>query len=447
LRQLHPQRFKRTVPWYTETQNMSQLVFFNDAVPKKKLPTNLTTKKHPVHRWLNFIAGFSPEFVTKCIEESGVKQKEGCLIDPFAGMSTALVQANAEGVRSVGFEPHPFFYDVSLAKLRISDVQTVSLIEQACLSLTPFSGSLSAVWSPDAVKFLEKLVPDVELRLLASALQTESQIPPEGRHIFRLILSRTLEEVAQSQTDGIYKAPTSVKRSRRFGESVSMVCADIREDISAVSKYCTNLSSLYPHTSERMTELKDASCSVCVTSPPYLNNFDFAEMTRMELYFWKYAASWGEITERVRRNLIVNTTTAPTDLKRNQEAFKNSLSTHLRAKLDPVISALREAKKERGGSKDYESLVYPYFSQMQNVISELSRVLSYKAPFHMLVADAALYGVHIHTEHFLAELMQENGFRVESIDRMRNRGDRWILDKRQGSAEPLGEFHIHAERK
>jgi len=40
--------------------------------------------------------------------------------------------------------------------------------------------------------------------------------------------------------------------------------------------------------------------------------------------------------------------------------------------------------------------------------------------------------------------MREKGFRVEKVDRLRNRGDRWILDKRQGSSKPLGEFHIYA---
>jgi len=151
-----------------------------------------------------------------------------------------------------------------------------------------------------------------------------------------------------------------------------------------------------------MANVRDGSCFLCVTSPPYLNNFDFAEMTRMELYFWKYATSWGEITELVRRKLIVNTTTAPTDLKKQQEPFRNSLSPSLRTELETVVAKLRASRKERGGSKDYDLLVYPYFSQMKSVISELARVLASGAPLHMLVADAALYGVHIHTEQFLA---------------------------------------------
>jgi len=184
-----------------------------------------------------------------------------------------------------------------------------------------------------------------------------------------------------------------------------------------------------------------------VTSPPYLNNFDFAEMTRMELYYWKYASSWSEITESVRRRLIVNTTTAPSDLKRSQEPFKNSLPSATQRELEPVIEELRAMKRRRIGKKDYDLLIYPYFAQMQRVISELSRVLRPQALLHLLVADAALYGVHIHTEHFLASLMRKKGFEVLGIDRLRNRGDRWILNKRQGSSTPLGEFHIYARRK
>jgi hypothetical protein len=426
---------------------MSQLALFNDALPTQKLSTNLTTRNHAVHRWCNFIAGFSPEFVSSCIHDSDLKASNGFLIDPFAGMSTALVEANINCVRSIGYEPHPFFYDISQAKLRLAGTETVNHIEELCSVLIPFSGDLSSVWGPNAVKFLLKLVPESELRILANVLQVEHRIATRNRPMFRLIVSRALEATAKSQTDGIYKAPTSAKKSKRFHEAIPAICKEIREDIYAVSRFYMNRATLRAESSQRMINVRDGSCFLCVTSPPYLNNFDFAEMTRMELYFWKYATSWGEITELVRRKLIVNTTTAPTDLKKQQEPFRNSLSPSLRTELETVVAKLRARRKERGGSKDYDLLVYPYFSQMKSVISELARVLAPGAPLHMLVADAALYGVHIHTEQFLAHLMREKGFRVEKVDRLRNRGDRWILDKRQGSSKPLGEFHIYARRK
>lgn len=85
---------------------------FENLLPKEKLPTNLTTNRHPIHKWYNFIAGFSPEFVSQCIQDANLKP-EDIIIDPFAGLSTTLVQANSAGFPAVGFEVNPFFYDIS----------------------------------------------------------------------------------------------------------------------------------------------------------------------------------------------------------------------------------------------------------------------------------------------------------------------------------------------
>ena len=44
------------------------------------------------------------------------------------------------------------------------------------------------------------------------------------------------------------------------------------------------------------------------SSPPYLNNFDYADATRLELYFWGPVASWKEMCESVRSGMLVATT-------------------------------------------------------------------------------------------------------------------------------------------
>jgi DNA modification methylase len=422
-----------------------QLELFAQSTSKQKLPTNLTADRHSIHRWFNFIAGFSPEFVTKCLDEQLTAKRNGRLIDPFAGLSTALVQANIEGIVSVGFETHPFFYDVSLAKLfPPRRIEQINAIRRALESVKSYDDELANVWAAPASTFLSKLVPGPTLRILASALLQEARIDAQDRMLYRLILSRVLEYAAQAQTDGIYKAPTSRKNSIPYGEALAKVCDELREDI-ALTTNLPSLGKLHFMSSESMTPIRDESCSICITSPPYLNNFDFAEMTRMELYFWRYAASWREITERVRRRLIVNTTTAPTDIKRDQDRFASTLSPSFRAQLSSIVRALVEQRRIRAGKKDYCLLIYPYFAQMQSVFRELRRVLIRNSPFHLVVADAALYGVHIRTETLLADLMKENGFKIIMIDNLRSRGDRWVLAKRQG-ANSLGEYHIHAIR-
>ena len=63
-----------------------------------------------------------------------------------------------------------------------------------------------------------------------------------------------------------------------------------------------------------------------------------------------------------------------------------------------------------------------------------------------MVADAALYGVHIETHEHTVELMRQIGYKDVRVHYLRKRGHRWILDKRDGAKKGLGEFHIEAEK-
>lgn len=423
-----------------------QTSFIPDLISADKLPTNLTTDNHPIHRWYNFIAGFSPEFIQSCINEARLNG-EHRLLDPFAGSGTSLVQASLAGVGGVGFEAHPFFYDLAYAKTTTTySKDIVSILIRNLEAITPFTGELSSVWEESALKFLTKLVPEKELRFLANALFIEKEVELTIRPLYRLIVSRILEATSSAQTDGIYKAPTSKKQSISYHQALQRVASMILTDITLLEMPFQSNCSLFPQSSERMTGVENDSCDLCVTSPPYLNNFDFAEMTRMELYYWKYASSWKEITEKVRRNLIVNTTTVPIDLKRQQERFANTLSQQMQSRLSPIVSDLNKMRHTHAGKKEYDLLVYPYFAQIQAVFAETQRVLKRNNWFHLIVANSALYGVHIPTEELLSQLMKEVGFEVVSISNLRSRGDRWILHKRKGSKQGLGEYHIKARK-
>ena len=199
---------------------------------------------------------------------------------------------------------------------------------------------------------------------------------------------------------------------------------------------------IYEKSSECMEELDDDSIDVVVTSPPYLNNFDFAEMTRMYLYFWDMASSWDEITTTVRSRLIVNTTTALKGHRERQQAYRSTLPEKVRRAADIAVEALSVRRKDKAGKKEYNLLVYPYLSQMQQVLRETRRVLKPGASFHMMVSDAALYGVHLPAPQWLAQIMTECGFLNVQCEIVRARGHRWILDKREGSAQGLGEYYV-----
>jgi DNA modification methylase len=434
-----------TLPLFPEfdVQNAQPLAS-SPKIRAERLPTNTTTYQHPIHRWFNFIAGFSPEFVAQCCDQAGVRAGD-TLLDPFAGCATAPLAAYQRGMRAVGYEPHPFFYRIGRAKLpprnALEDLENIeSILAQGLGQPQPLS-----LLYPGPVRFLRKLFPGDSLETLLGAREALRSAGLMENDLAFLILSRVLDKSSHSQTDGIYKAPTSRKRATSPREALAETVAMIRADLLAMNQPALDrLVQLFQSSSQEMGAVQQESVALIVTSPPYLNNFDFAEMTRMYLYFWGLASSWGQITDKVRRRLIVNTTTALNGHKSCQDKYRASICVPLHAELDILVRQLRKQRLTRAGKKEYDFLVYPYFSQMTEVLRECFRCLRPGAPIHLMVADAALYGVHISTPQFLCEILRQIGFRQATCAFVRRRGHRWILSKREGSRTGLGEYQVSA---
>ena len=418
--------------------------FNNVGIKIGRLPTNTTTKYHPIHRWFNFIAGFSPEYVDLMCGHLSDKKK--ILLDPFSGCGTSLVQAYNNGFDVIGYEPHPFFYQISLAKLisntNLEDLSTIKFIIQKGLK----KGCLPDKEDNSGIIFLKKLIPEYYLKALYGAKAELYSNHLKDNPLAILVLSKLLNDCSHSATDGIYKAPTSKKKSIDPIFSLENICDIIQYDIENYYKDSKQKRTVYNKSSEEMSEIKNDSISLIVTSPPYLNNFDYAEMTRMYLYFWDIANNWSEITDKVRSKLVVNTTTALKGHKSIQNIYRAELPNNLHKKLDAIVVNLQEKRKLKSGKKDYYLMVYPYFAQMNRILSECFRVIKPNGLISIMIADSALYGEHIETHQILGDIIRNIGFSNLFIKQVRVRGERWTLEKREGSPGGLGEYCILASK-
>lgn len=412
---------------------------------RERLPTNTTTRNHSVHRWYNFIAGFSPEFVYECVEALP-KVRQGVLLDPFTGCGTAQVEAMKCGMESLGYEPHPIFSRIAKAKIACNNCSTdIPLLEETIKRGLERPIDINTIPHKPR-EYLTKLFSENVLASLLGARSALSQSLFATNELAFLVLSKLVEKTSHSQTDGIYKAPTSKKRAIDALKALDEICGMIEADTEALRAAKHNLapSTIYLKSSEIMQEVSSDTVDLVVTSPPYLNNFDYAEMTRMHLYFWGFANSWGEITDLVRSKLIVNTTTALKGHKEGQLKYRDQLPKSICVEVDDLVVQLRSMRDIKAGKKEYDLLIYPYFTQMTRVLRESLRVMRPGGRFHMMVADAALYGVHVASPQMLAQILEEIGYHDVSVTKVRSRGERWILNKREGSKIGLGEFHIEA---
>jgi hypothetical protein len=163
-----------------------------------------------------------------------------------------------------------------------------------------------------------------------------------------------------------------------------------------------------------------------VTSPPYLNNFDYADATRLELYFWGVARSWSEMTSRVRADMV----TASTQQSRKEIAADAAVTfaadcPRTARTVHALTVALHRERAARPRGKEYDQVLPSYFAELTRVLINIRTHAKSGAPVVLVLGDSAPYGVYVDTPGLLAAAAKELGFARETVRPLRQRGLRW----------------------
>ena len=390
--------------------------------------------KAPVHRWFTYPAGYSYKFVEAKIEEN--KLEPGCWIaDPFLGTGTTSLAGKMGGINSLGIEAHPFVYWVAQTKMRFDydlnilfrDIQKIINIAKSTVNY-----QYNDLW-PELVS---KCFGEDNLHKLYALKKAilESDIDTFHIDFLKLALTATLRIVTTAGSGWPYIAPSKYARKvieRDAFKEFEKQCMLMLSDLS----YVRSLGMPY---SEHKIIQGDArklslytlpeSIDLIITSPPYLNNYDYADRTRLETYFWGIYKSWGEITRNVRDNLMVAATTQVRLGKMNGitdcPTIKR-LSPDIHEQLVQIIHQLTDMRMIKAGKKTYDYVVASYFEDMVKVLSEAYSVLKPGRQFILVLGDSAPYGVHIETEKIIGQLAVAVGFRKYELEMLRKRGDKW----------------------
>ena len=189
-------------------------------------------------------------------------------------------------------------------------------------------------------------------------------------------------------------------------------------------------SQVFLHDSrEKNALIEPGSCSMCITSPPYLNNLDYGEVSKVPTHFWGITNTWNDITSKVRMNLVTGATThyKETDFDINQY-IKTPFATNnenLIPQLLDMFDKIKNNAQSRSGKKSFHILMMHYFNDMYNVLLEMRRVLKPESKSYLILGDSAPYGVYIPTTQLLGEIAVSAGFNGYAIYKIRTRGTKW----------------------
>lgn len=401
------------------------------------LDTNIGSAKDnalsAVHNWYKFTAGFSYKFVDLIVDE--MPQMPDCIYEPFAGCGTTLVAAQKKRIHSIGNESQQLMCDVINAKLNwdinraLCNEFIFKLIDYVNIHkeddiTEEYHDLLVSLYSPDTLKYIY---------LLRDGIRGIENV--KYQLFLNLALSQTLHKTALHPISVPYivrskNLVASGDALRKFKEIVQQMLNDLD-----TLPHHQRIAEVYKADSrKRNIEIEEGCCDLCITSPPYLNNLDYGEVSKVHTHFFGLTKNWHDITESVRRQLVTGATTHYRDADFCLDDFVRSDFALANSELIPVLKEkyfnIQSFATERKGKKSFHILMMHYFDDMYKVLIEMNRVMRPGSKAYLILGDSAPYGVYIPTTQYLGEIALSVGFKDYQIYKIRERGHKWKIKTR-----------------
>ncbi|MBI3910691.1 MAG: DNA modification methylase [Armatimonadetes bacterium] len=383
--------------------------------------------RQPVHRWFRFAAGYSGEWV-RCLLEDPSFPPDGLVLDPFCGSGTTLVSADQAGVRSIGLEAHPFTVRIASAKLAWC-CDTEAIAARSRLILSRASASRGAV--EEYTSLVRTCYPDQILQRL-DALRCAWREADDGSAASWLCwlaltsILRACSPVGTANMELIQ--PKKHKRApaeplAAFSEAIWQMQADIRSFRRVGAR---PRAAVLRGDARQCPEVPSGCADLVITSPPYTNNFDYADALRLEMTFWGEVTRWGDLHRAVRRHLLVSCSQhATAERLQPEELLARPEVQPIADELRPVVHELAAVRTQRGGQKHYHTMVAGYFVDMAKVWKELRRICKEGGRVCMVVGDSAPYGVYVPVHRWLGVMALAAGFSEVRFAKTRDRNTKW----------------------
>lgn len=381
----------------------------------------------PIHRWFRFSAGFSAAWAKELIDRERANGRRRVL-DPFAGSGTVLLAGEQSDVSTIGVEAHPFIARVARAKLHWRE--NPEAYRTFAFSVLEDAKSYHA-HTREYPKLIEKCFPPEVLNRLYSLkrawLATADDSPFSDLAWLTLIsILRSCSPVGTAQWQ--YVLPNKSKARpvdpyAAFQAKVWEISNDIvmRQRLTPGPK-----ASLYREDARTCSSVPEGWAQLVITSPPYANNYDYADATRLEMTFMGEIQGWGDLQDAVRKYLVRSCTQHVAELNGETYAILDDpILDPIHKEMMPVCNKLETERERHGGKKPYHTMIAAYFSDMARVWMALRRVTAKGALVCFVVGDSAPYGIYVPVETWLGKLAVAAGFETYDFEKTRDRNIKW----------------------
>lgn len=400
----------------------------------------LLAEDRAAHDWYRFVLSYPPHLVRDYLHRFGLSQGQ-CVLDPFCGTGTTVVECKKNGIQSIGIERNPMAHFASQVKVDWSP-GAEGLLAHSSEIAEAVSARLAGqglAEDPQLVLEAKAAYPLIDLPSESQALLLTNSISPIPLHktlvLLEEITARFDERFARHQLLALAKALVTRIGNLHFGPEVGVGPA--KEDAPVVEAWLNNVAAMaddlcllgpaketsatvhHADARELLQVLPSCSVDAVITSPPYPNEKDYTRTTRLESVLLGFIQNKADL-QALKRGLVRSNT---------RGIYKGDDDDHWVAEhpeIQRIAEAIEARRLELGKTSGFERL-YPrvtklYFGGMARHLAELRSVLKPGAQLAYVVGDQASYlRVMIRTGQLLADIACSLGYELVGIDLFRTR--------------------------
>lgn len=375
-----------------------------------------TNKTEPIFRWFRYKEAFSQNLVREILVDEWNLPSGSLILDPFAGCGTTLLACQQLGYPALGLDIMPLA--VFASKVKLWPYYDLNKLKQAvneilAISFTPTCKALPKIRIIDLALPAETQGKALFYRDLIQAVQD-----PPTRDFLMLGLLASLEEASYTSKDGqflrlVKRPPKPIEAV--LGSKLQQMLFDLAMGGNANRE---SKSLMFMGDARRLPiqVLKyKGEVSGIITSPPYLNRYDYSRTYALELCLLydeegKPCVKDFEDLKNIRHSLLrshIESRPAPTDLVRVTALEEVLNSLELKRLNNPRIPIMIEG----------------YFEDMNLAIREMAKMLKPGGLVALVVDNVRFEGELIPVDLILSETAAKHGLKTIEVRVTRYKGN------------------------
>lgn len=386
------------------------------------------------HTWHSFPAKFPPALPRYFIEN--LTNPDDVILDPMTGSCTTLLESVYLKRKGIGFDIDPLSLILGKAKLQnINKFETRTLgntvLNKASLTFINNKKQLEQTlryrFDKETSDFLDFWYSkDTQLELIALITQIEKIENKNTKDFLKLIFSSIIITKSGGVTLSYDLAHT--RPHKITDKKVNSAFVEFNKKMTKI------LNNGYVDLPEKFElqegdakhlPLPDNSVDLIVTSPPYANNaIDYMRANKFSLIWFDHSINQLKLT----RKLYIGAETRIDEFIKPLPDFTTT-----------IINQLKGVNKSKGYT------LGRYYSEMQQVISEMYRVLKNNRACIIVVATSLLNGIDVQIDKCYKELGEQIGFELIRIGERKIHRDKRMLPTSKNNNQSQIESRMHNE--